>query len=273
MAYSFVRAGPGHNDLTSRISPDGFACGILASNMGLELAGQTPGAQGAEKRVRERFPVSLVARGARRSADWEAPGGSLFRRGRAGWTGPPDRRPPGPSSERGTGSAVFRLLTRRDDFGDVDVSFWLFHRALLEDGPGFPAAAWDGVHVLLRYRGPDEHYALSVHRRDDSVVIKRKAPDGRSAGGRCAVLAGPTPRRAPFGSWTKIRVRARDEEDGAVSLALFADERLLASARDDGSWGPPLRGTGKVGLRGDNAEFSFADFEIAATPDTSGGTP
>jgi hypothetical protein len=57
------------------------------------------------------------------SPDWYMTSGSLFTSGKAGWSGVPDRRAPDAASADGTGSAVFRLVTHRRDFGNVAVSF------------------------------------------------------------------------------------------------------------------------------------------------------
>src|SRR4051812_42183339 len=70
-------------------------------------------------------------RGAPRSPDWEQTSGSFFIRGGAGWTGEPDDRPPGARSERGNNSALFRLASRRGDFGDVSLSCLLMTRGLV----------------------------------------------------------------------------------------------------------------------------------------------
>ncbi|MEK8172153.1 hypothetical protein NKH77_31475 [Streptomyces sp. M19] len=96
--------------------------------MGIPGAGRALPCPGA--RAPRRLPVAgLVtneyasrrpgAADARTDPDWLVTSGSLFARWACGWTGVPDGDSPGPDSRRHTGSAVFRLVSRRRDFGDV----------------------------------------------------------------------------------------------------------------------------------------------------------
>ena len=77
----------------------------------------------------------------------------------------PDRRGPDAASAQGTGSAVFRLVTHRRDFGNVAVSFSLRNDEVVST-MSTPPVAWDGVHVFLRYQNPDRLYSASANRRD-----------------------------------------------------------------------------------------------------------
>ena len=206
---------------------------------------------------------ALYSRGGRRSQTWIATSGSLFARGGQGWTGRPDAVSPDRCSCRSTDSAVFRLVTRRRNFGDVAVSFRLTNRRMVSTRRT-PRREFDGVHVFLRYRSPQELYVLSVNRRDGKVAIKKKVPGGRSNGGRYVQL-GPT------ASWRwqrdvpqAVRVAVETVGPQRVLLTLSVDGRQLLQAADDGPNGPPLLRPGRVGLRGDNDEFVFDDF--AARP-------
>ena len=193
------------------------------------------------------------------SRTWEITSGSLFARDGAGWTGRPDWRRPNARSTNATGSAVFRLRTRRT-FGDVSVSFSLRVRRLVTT-PKTPVRRWDGIHVFLRYYSPTSLYVASVNRRDNTVVIKKKVPR-RSGGGRYYTLGAAAPHRVPFGSWQRVRADAITNSDGSVTITLFADGARLLTATDRGLGGPPLTAPGRVGIRGDNADFLFDDFRV-----------
>ncbi len=200
---------------------------------------------------------------ARLSPTWEMTSGSLFVRGGAAWTGVPDAIAPDATSSTGTNSAVFRLTTRRSDFGDVAVRL-----ALRNDGlsttASTPATAWDGVHVWLRYQSEESLYYASVNRRDNTVVIKKKVPGGPSNGGTYYQLAQGT-LAVPYGAWQQVRATVRNEPGGAVTIQLYQNDRLLVSATDNGSiGGPPITAAGKVGIRGDNANFQFDDLTVEA---------
>jgi len=137
-------------------------------------------------------------RGAR-IANWELDSGSLFARHGRGWTGIPDSRAPDPRSSSGNHSAVFRLDTRRRDFGDVEVSFELLDHGLSSTA-ATPAVAWDGVHVWLRYQSEYQLYYASINRRDDTSVIKKKVPGGASNGGTYYELGPAVAHKVPYGS-------------------------------------------------------------------------
>ncbi len=196
---------------------------------------------------------------AARSATWEMTSGSLFSRGGEAWSGVPDDRDPGPSSSSGTGSAVFRLRTQREDFGDVAVSFELMTLGMTSTRRT-PPVDWDGVHVWLRYQNPYHLYAVSVNRRDDTIIIKKKLPGGESNGGTYYNLTQPTPYKVPYHRWQNVKATARDNKDGSVTLRLYVDGKQLLEATDSGQGGPPIRGAGRIGVRGDNTEFKFRGF-------------
>ena len=204
------------------------------------------------------------ADGAVKSLNWETTSGSLFASGGAGWTGLPDDRSPDKDSSHGTHSAIFRLTTVRSDFRDVAVEFKLRNQGL-SFTRSTPAVNWDGIHVFLRYQSPCSLYYASVNRRDDKVVIKKKIPGGPSNGGTYFSLTSELAHKVPYRKWQRVRAEIRDTPQGSVRIALYADNVLLAKAVDDGSvGGPPIQNPGKVGLRGDNANFKFSGF--TATP-------
>ncbi len=204
------------------------------------------------------------AAGAHSSSDWLVTSGSLFADDGTAWTGPVDGGSPGPSSTEATGSAVLRAVSRREDFGDVVVSLGLRVTRLTSTARA-GENAFDGVHVLLRYGGPDRLYAVSLCRRDGAVVVKRKEPGTDSDDGYYATLArGSSP--CPTGRWRPYTVSVDDEPEG-VRLTLTAGSRVVLSVLDDGRRGgvAPLRGAGRVGVRGDNTEFRIRDLEVRPT--------
>ncbi|SOD86731.1 hypothetical protein [Streptomyces sp. Ag109_G2-15] len=199
---------------------------------------------------------------ARRSPDWVVTSGSLFASKGEGRTGAPDAGPTGPDSARATDSAVFRLVSRRRDFGSVSVSTWVRLRPPVTT-PRTPARDWDGGHLWLRYHSPEELYAFSFRRRDGAVVIKRKVPahDARAVdGGDYATLA-ESRHAFAYDSWHQVTASAVNLF-GGVRLQLRIDERTVLS-HDDRTPGPLVL-PGGVGIRADNTELSFRDFR--ATP-------
>lgn len=159
-------------------------------------------------------------------------------------------------------SGVLRAVTRRDDFRDFELELKLLNRGL-SSAPRTPAVGWDGVHVFLRYQSQHHLYVATLNRRDHRVVIKKKVPGGPSNGGRYFKLTKDVGYRVPYLEWQRFKIIVSDAPAGAVSIRLFSGDRLLAAALDDGSQGgAPIRRAGRVGIRGDNAEFYLDDFRV-----------
>lgn len=194
--------------------------------------------------------------------NWIVTSGSLFGDAGTGWTGPIDAEQPDTLSRVHTDSAVFRLVTRRSDFRDVAVRFE-FDLAGLTSTPRTPAQTYDGLHVFLRYGSAQQLYAVSVFRRDGLVVVKKKTPGGPVNGGDYVTLASaraPVPTRR----WNAATVTIRTS-GGRTRFALTLNGKLVLQAVDTGArLGPALTAAGRVGLRGDNADFRFRRF--TATP-------
>ncbi|MGW0931449.1 hypothetical protein [Streptomyces sp. NPDC002644] len=199
---------------------------------------------------------------ARVDPHWTVTSGSLFGRRGSGWSGVPDGLSPDPASRLRTGSAVLRAVTRRTDFGDVTVGA-RFHLLPPGSTARTPATAWDGGHLMLRYRSPQELYAVSFSRRDGAVAIKRKAPRPGSAEGVYTTLAQAT---SPFGyaSHRHVAAQAATTASRSVVLRLWVAGRLILQAEDTAPG--RLAGPGAVGVRGDNTELLFQDFS-AVQPD------
>lgn len=200
-------------------------------------------------------PAAFVAR-----RTWQGPGpwlvssGTLYRRDGQWYTG---------AANETTGSEVFRIHTRRANYRNVTLSFVL-RNLRLSSTPRTPPRRYDGVHVGVRWRSPYETYYVSVNRRDQTCLIKKKVPGGPSNGGTYLGLSPRVRHRFRFGAPQHVRVRVTNAPDGSVSIALFIDGRLIVVATDRGAGGPPLSGPGRIAIRGDNDEFTFGN--VTVTP-------
>jgi hypothetical protein len=249
--------------------------GVLAAAAVRGVAGR-PGAGPAGPLLAEAFtrPDGLITNehafrspsdpAAAVSATWRVTSGSLFADHGTAWTGVPDDRQPDAGSGHGTGSAVFRLVTRRTDLGDVQVSLRLRNLGLAST-PSTPPAAWDGVHLFLRYQSQYHLYYVSVNRRDATVLVKKKCPGGSENGGTYHLLGTPVDGQPiPFGAWQWLAASAHTNLDGSVSIDIQRDGVLLTRVRDRGLGCAPIRRPGAVGLRGDNDQFRFDDFTVTS---------
>ena len=197
-----------------------------------------------------------------RSPVWDVTSGSLFVRGGAGWSGVPDDATPTANSRHGTHSAVFRAVTHRADFGDFTFSFRLRVHSLVRPRTR-KAHDWDGVSVLVRYQSEEQLYAVTVLRRDGAVTIKKKVPGGDANGGTYYTLAQAS-MAATLDVWREFRVAVHDRRDGSVVIELRQGGRSLV-ARDTGEGDTaPIARPGRIGVRGDNADFEFDDVVVAS---------
>jgi hypothetical protein len=194
------------------------------------------------------------------SKDWDVTSGSLFVHDGVAWSGTPDKATPNADSSNGSGSSVFRMTTRRHDFGDVTVSLSLRNLGLTSSGRAVPSEI-DGVHVFLRWQTPAELYVVSLNRRDNLVVIKKKRPGGTTNGGTYVTL-GQTRYSVPYGAWQRFAVQIKTSGGDLVAISVRHGDRELLSAVDDGAEGPAILTRGAVGLRGDNCDFEFRDFRV-----------
>jgi hypothetical protein len=197
------------------------------------------------------------------SPDWLVTSGSLFARSGAGWTGVPDSVKPNARSTNGTGSATFRVVTRRRDFGNVAVSFDLLVRRI-GGAPHTRAHSWDGVHVFLHYRSQHSLYVLTVDRSDHVVLVKKKQPGGPANGGTYYPLDHPVPSTLPTGRWEHVLATIASRGPRLITITLSINGRQILSATDSGVGGRPLTQPGAVGIRGDNTNFEFTHFQVRA---------
>ena len=202
---------------------------------------------------------------AHRSPDWETEGGSLFRRGESGWTGVPDSVRPDIHSLNGNGSAVFRLWTRRSDFGDVKFEADLRNNGFTAGTAQRPPMDWDGIKLMLRRTG-ESYYAVDVHTRQGYVMIQKKCLGGDVQGGTYYVLAqsGSWSHSAPLGSWDRAGATARNNPDGSVTVEVVRDGAVVLEATDWGTGCAPYTAPQGLGIRGDNTDFNIDNVTVTA---------
>jgi hypothetical protein len=200
-----------------------------------------------------------AAAGAQRSPVWIVTSGSLFARNGHAWSGVPDGRTPDASSTSGTGSSVLRVVTRRRDFGNVSIRMRLRIDGLVD--PASSTNNWDGVHIFARYQSPVLLYVVSVSRRDGTVLVKKKVPGTSSNGGTYIQLGRQADVAFTPGTWHDVRLDVRNVDQG-VRLTLSLDGHATLDTIDRGADSPPITGAGRIGIRGDNAEFDVDDLTV-----------
>lgn len=189
---------------------------------------------------------------------WLVTSGSLFRRDGRGWSGTPDTLPPGSSSKTATNSAVFRMVTRRDDIMDAVVKV----RFKVDRFGPAQESGWSGLHVFARYHNPNELLVVSVCRHDGLVVVKKKvAQDGQGV----YYVLGQVARPCQVSGWHTAELDVRNVK-GAVQVSVRIDSKDVLTVRDSGQGGPALTRPGRVGFRGDNVPFELDDL-LVAKPD------
>jgi hypothetical protein len=200
---------------------------------------------------------------------WLVTSGTLLTRRGQLWSGRPDSGPPDPATGR-TGSAVLRAVSLRSDFTNASIHGEMRVDDLVST-ERTPEHAWDGVHLFLRYRDANNLYVADLLRRDGTLSVKRKSTsvfeasigtqdDGprSSEDGMYSTLVSTRVNDLAEG-WHRFDVTIRDTA-GGVALTVSIDERPLLSTVDrDPS---ALRGPGRVGLRGDNADFTVRRFDV-----------
>ncbi len=203
--------------------------------------------------------------GVPRSPIWTQTSGSLFVHDGHGWTGVPDGGSRDKRTPNATGSAVFRLVSRRRDVGNADVRFRVQIRKLVTSTRTPVERTFDGVHVMLRYQTPQHLYAASVDRRDGSVLIRKKIPGGPDPanGGTWMDVGERAIDPIIFGQWRQVSVRVRNQPDGSVTFRVIIDGRTITTARDSGIGNlPPYTAPGRMGFRGDNADVLLDDIRV-----------
>lgn len=196
-------------------------------------------------------------RGVALSDVWNMTSGSLFLDQDRYWTGKIDYSIPNIDSSNGTNSAIFRLVTKDTSFENFTLSFNLDPVSMTETTET-PAVEWDGVHVFLRYQSQYNLYYASIYRRDGLVVIKKKCKGGPSNGGEYYHLSDAIRIATP----KNIKVSVIDLPDSSVQIQIMDGEKVLLTGLDKGIGCPVISSPGAVGIRGDNTEFYFSDFNV-----------
>ena len=190
---------------------------------------------------------------AHRSPTWEVQSGCALQDGNRLWTGVPTFNEPNNECSNGTGSAVFRMWTKRSDFADVAVAFGLRNNGFLPEGE-----SWDGVKVYLRRQDGDNFYTAEVNRREGNVIVQRKC-DGRYAllGG---VRGAATPARV--GEWEDVGGTVINLPDDEVMIQVVRDGEVVLEATDQAGTCDVLRRPGRIGIRGDRTEFYVDGLDV-----------
>lgn len=199
-----------------------------------------------------------------RSRRWMLTSGSLFVKNRVGWSGVPDGCKPDRYSKTCNDSAVFRMNTRRADFGNVNVSVRLLNRSLTTTSRT-PAKDTDGIHIWLRHVSEIQLYAVSVNRRDSTMVIKKKCPGGPSNDGTYYTLGRALPSLPiVYNVWQRYSASVQNKPDGSVEISLSRDQVALTTVTDRGVGCPAITQSAAVGLRADNDNFSISNFTVTS---------
>ena len=131
--------------------------------------------------------------------------------------------PDGGSRPDGNGSAVFRMVSVERGFDNVDVSVTLRVDQMVST-KRTPEQDFDGVHIWVRYQSDRQLYAVSVDRRDDTMIIKKKCAGGTDNGGTYYDLNSfVTNAPIPFGQWQNVAVAVRNQPDGSVKITATRD--------------------------------------------------
>jgi hypothetical protein len=190
---------------------------------------------------------------AHRSPTWEVESGCALRDGNRLWTGAPTTVEPNKECSNGTGSAVFRMWTKRSDFGDVAVSF-----GLLTEGYTPVGESWDGVKIYLRRQDGDNFYTAEVNRREGNVIIQRKCD------GRYTLLGGTRGADTPLrqGEWEDVGGTVVNLPGDEVRIQVVRKDGVVLEAVDPAGTCDVLRKPGRIGIRGDRTEFYVDGLDV-----------
>lgn len=200
-----------------------------------------------------------------RSPTWEMESGCALRRSNTLWSGKPSSSVPNINCSNGAGSAVFRLWTKRDDFRNVRVRMRLRNVGFNDGSRQWPAVRWDGVKLWLRRQGGTGSvglYTAEVNRREGNVIVQKKCAGRDEYHLLAQTSPGDTPPR--FGKWEKVGGSVRNLPGGAVRLTVERRGKTVLEAVDRGRGCRPIRSDGRVGIRGDNAEFFVDGFRVSS---------
>ena len=202
------------------------------------------------------------------STKWDMTSGTLFIKNGAGYSGLPTLEKTVPcESSKQTNSAIFRLNTRQSNFSNVTVS--LDYNAVTHGGSGAPVNAYDGIHVWVGYQSEYALYAATIYRWDGTIVTKKKVPQATagcvnaSNEGCYYSLAKESLRKdlTTPNTWHHVDVQYFSDTNAKIHIATIIDGVKAADVIDTDTHGPAYT-SGAVGIRGDNTEFYFKNFQV-----------
>lgn len=179
-----------------------------------------------------------------KSQNWDVTSGSLFQTRLGAWSGVPDGVSPDAYSSNGTGSAVFRMVSKQVYQRPIRITVDIENVGLTSTSRT-PPVAWDGLHIFCGYQDPDNLYAVTFNRRDNVVIIKKKKAGVYTEVSQVGFYA------PVYGSDSRFTV----ELGTGIALYDFWGVLLAVSIDQDFQ-------SGKVGLRADNCEFLLSRFKV-----------
>ncbi len=186
-------------------------------------------------------------RGLSQNRDSFAEGGTMYRRSSTGWTN----------------ARVFRMWTRRTDLAftktEMDIRFngWTGGRR-----------GWNGINLWLnrKLRTPADGSRIADGRRQEGYTVDFVNRDGKlyiqkKVGNVNHILAQRrwSPRR---GTWYRWGGRVIDNGNGTNRIQVLVNGQVIQQVTDNGSVGGRRLVGGRVGLRGDYANFNVDDIAI-----------
>lgn len=198
-----------------------------------------------------------------RSARWEMESGCALRRNDTLWSGVPTANEPNKDCSNGSGSEVFRMWTKRTDFGNVAVSMKLRNNGYAVGSQG--ERSWDGVKIWMRRQGASgSHglYTVEVNRRQGNVMIQKKCANSDEY--HILEQDRPEGAAASVGSWETVGGSIRNQPDGSVKLTMVRHGETVLEAVDTGVGCAPITSPGRLGIRGDSTNFNVDDFRVVA---------
>lgn len=194
-----------------------------------------------------RKPADPVAA---KSKNWDVTSGSLYQTRLGAWSGVPDGVSPDVYSSNGTGSAVFRMVSKQVYQRPIRITVDIENVGLTSTSRT-PPVAWDGLHIFCGYQDPDNLCAVTFSRRDNVVIIKKKKS------GMYTEVSATNPHAASYGESRRYMI----EIGSWISLFAYTGAGLgvLLTQSSDQDFQ-----SGKVGLRADNCEFLLSRFKVEA---------
>jgi hypothetical protein len=244
-------------------APAGHA-GSRAKHSGLLLRDSFNGADGLYTDARAFWDKNVPD-----NRTWAVEGGSWYRLSNTAWTNSP----------------VFRVWSWRRDFRNVRVDMRLKTNRFTGGTPRRGPHRWDGVKIWMRRhmnsgRMQDGHapagYSAEIHLRSGQIYVTKKLP-GCWSHGVCSEdgtywVIGRTKRyRAHLGEWEHVGATVRNNPNGTVTITILRDGKVALQVVDRGGQGhhravEPIRGTGRIGIRGDNADFQVDNVRVTRQP-------